>query len=121
MTKQNAALMQLIADKSMADYRKLIQHSGFWSWYVTVTPIEQISRLPIASRPVSRSSTREVDFEDLRAIPWVFAWTQTRYIVPGWFGAGEVLEALAEMHTPDLQSMYEHLAILPCRGQQCAA
>ncbi|MBR9990007.1 MAG: phosphoenolpyruvate carboxylase, partial [Gemmatimonadetes bacterium] len=52
------------------------------------TPIEQISRLPIASRPVSRKNAAEVAFDDLRAIPWVFAWTQTRYIVPGWYGVG---------------------------------
>ncbi len=106
--EQDAALMQQIADVSMTDYRKLIQHPDFWPWYVSVTPIEQISRLPIASRPVSRSSAHEVDFESLRAIPWVFAWTQTRYIVPGWYGAGEALESLILSHAEALQRMYQN-------------
>jgi phosphoenolpyruvate carboxylase len=82
------ALMDAIAERSMAAYRSLIDDPDFWDWYVAATPIEQISRLPIASRPVSRGSTDEVDFQGLRAIPWVFAWTQIRAIVPGWYGVG---------------------------------
>jgi phosphoenolpyruvate carboxylase len=81
----------------MAAYRALVDDPGFWTWYVRTTPIEAISRLPIASRPVSRGSSGQVDFEGLRAIPWNFAWTQTRYLVPGWYGLGTALsEALAE-------------------------
>jgi phosphoenolpyruvate carboxylase len=90
-------LMDRIAAVSMTQYRQLIDDPGLWSWYTTVTPIEQISRLPIASRPVSRGSGSEVDFESLRAIPWVFAWTQTRYIVPGWYGVGKGLLDLLEV------------------------
>ncbi|MEJ2503902.1 MAG: phosphoenolpyruvate carboxylase, partial [Gemmatimonadota bacterium] len=87
-TSEAAELMGRIAERSMTAYRGLIDDPGFWSWYVAATPIEQISRLPIASRPVSRGSATEVDFEGLRAIPWVFAWTQIRAIVPGWYGVG---------------------------------
>jgi phosphoenolpyruvate carboxylase len=86
------ALMDRVARSSMAAYRQLIDAPGFWEWYTTATPIEQISRLPIASRPVSRGGA-EVAFEDLRAIPWVFAWTQSRYLVPGWYGIGRALAA----------------------------
>jgi phosphoenolpyruvate carboxylase len=78
----------------MAAYRALIDDPELWPWYTCVTPIEQISRLPIASRPVSRKSAAEVDFETLRAIPWVFAWTQVRYLVPGWYGIGSALHEL---------------------------
>jgi phosphoenolpyruvate carboxylase len=85
------ALMDDISTASMRAYRELIDGDGFWPWYIRATPIEQISRLPIASRPVSRKNAAQVDFEDLRAIPWVFAWTQTRYIVPGWYGVGHAL------------------------------
>lgn len=85
-------LMTAIASRSMKAYRDLIDAPGFWEWYTTITPIEQISGLPIASRPVSRGSGAEVGFEDLRAIPWVFAWTQIRLIVPGWYGVGSGLE-----------------------------
>jgi phosphoenolpyruvate carboxylase len=89
-------LMEALARRSMAAYRELIDHPGLWRWYIHVTPIEQISRLPIASRPVSRKSASEVDFEGLRAIPWVFAWTQARYLVPGWFGVGTALQQTLE-------------------------
>ncbi len=85
----------LVARESMRAYRELIDDPGFWSWYTTATPIAQISRLPIASRPVSRGSG-QVDFEGLRAIPWNFAWTQTRYGVPGWYGMGAGLSAALE-------------------------
>ena len=88
--------MDEIADASMRAYRELIDADDFWDWYIRTTPIEQISRLPIASRPVSRKNAAEVAFDDLRAIPWVFAWTQTRYIVPGWYGVGHGLAAVME-------------------------
>ncbi|MGH7481612.1 MAG: phosphoenolpyruvate carboxylase, partial [Longimicrobiales bacterium] len=87
-TGEAAALMEGLAASSMRAYRSLIDDPAFWDWYVRTTPIEQISRLPIASRPVSRGAASEVDFEALRAIPWGFAWTQTRWLVPGWFGIG---------------------------------
>ena len=102
-----ASLLKTIAMTSMEAYRSLVHHPDLWPWYISVTPIEQISQLPIASRPVSRSSAQEVAFEDLRAIPWVFAWTQARYIVPGWFGAGAGLHALVKDHSADLQRMYK--------------
>lgn len=92
------AIMDRIADASMRAYRGLIDDDAFWPWYIRVTPIEQISRLPIASRPVSRKSAQDVAFDDLRAIPWGFAWTQTRYIAPGWYGIGS---ALAEVMQDD--------------------
>ena len=105
--KEDAAIMERIADVSMKAYRSLIHDPDFWPWYASSTPIEQISRLPIASRPVSRGSVHKVDFGDLRAIPWVFAWTQTRYIIPGWYGAGEGFEDILKEHSSDLQRMYK--------------
>ncbi len=67
----------------------------FWPFFARATPIAHISRLPIASRPVSRSGSAISSVDDLRAIPWVFAWIQSRYIVPGWFGLGSALEWFA--------------------------
>ena len=103
-----AKLMERIAHESMKAYRGLIDDPALWYWYTQITPIAQISRLPIASRPVSRKSADEVDFDSLRAIPWGFAWTQTRYMIPGWYGIGiglsqaiadeEGLHALREGH-----------------------
>ncbi|HKQ50092.1 MAG TPA: phosphoenolpyruvate carboxylase [Phycisphaerae bacterium] len=84
------ALMDQLALRSRQVYRELIDDPDFWSWYVEVSPIKEISGLPIASRPVSRAAAR-ADFENLRAIPWVFGWTQMRYNVPGWYGLGTAL------------------------------
>ena len=105
--KGDAVIMERIADVSMREYRSLIYDPDFWPWYASSTPIEQISRLPIASRPVSRGSVHKVDFGDLRAIPWVFSWTQTRYIIPGWYGAGEGFESILKEYASDLQRMYK--------------
>lgn len=98
--------MDLIAETAMKAYRDLIDHPDFWAWYTKITPIEHISRLPIASRPVSRKAAGEVDFEGLRAIPWVFAWTQTRYTIPGWYGTGAGLGAAMAEHEDILKDMY---------------
>lgn len=88
---EDAALMDALARRSMVLYRELVDAPGFWDWYISSTPIASISGLPIASRPISRKSADEVDFDDLRAIPWGFAWTQARYVVPGWYGVGGAL------------------------------
>jgi phosphoenolpyruvate carboxylase len=77
-----------------AAYERLVTDRERLTRYVTAaTPIEHIGELRIASRPARRSPG--VRFEDLRAIPWVFSWTQSRHGVPGWFGLGSALEALA--------------------------
>ncbi|MBO6576315.1 MAG: phosphoenolpyruvate carboxylase [Rhodothermales bacterium] len=98
--------MERIADHAMAAYRGLIDDPDFWGWYTSITPIEHISRLPIASRPVSRKAAGQVDFDGLRAIPWVFAWTQTRYTIPGWYGTGAGLGHVAEDAFETLREMY---------------
>jgi phosphoenolpyruvate carboxylase len=99
------AMMDDIARRSMTAYRELIDHPDFWGWYREVTPIEHIGNLPIASRPVSRKSAQEVEFDDLRAIPWVFGWTQTRYNVPGWYGMGAALSSLMEEDETNLERL----------------
>ena len=85
------ALMERLAARSMEAYRDLIDAPDFWPWYAAATPIAHIARLSIASRPISRKGVGELDFEGLRAIPWVFSWTQPRYTAPGWYGAGTAL------------------------------
>jgi phosphoenolpyruvate carboxylase len=90
-------------------YRALVHEDPeFWSFYTQATPIRYISRLPIASRPASRA--RQLGgLESLRAIPWVFAWIQNRYVVPGWYGLGSALKEYAERSEADtalLGTMY---------------
>ncbi|TVQ12906.1 MAG: phosphoenolpyruvate carboxylase [Balneolaceae bacterium] len=105
ITDEHFKMMERIATLSMQTYRDLIHRPGLWEWYTRITPIEHISRLPIASRPVSRKSGSEVDFESLRAIPWVFAWTQVRYNLPGWYGIGTALKTLIDESDDNLTNL----------------
>ena len=99
-------LMQRMADGSMAAYRALIEDPDTWAFYTTATPIAHIAGLPLASRPISRKGVGELDFEGLRAIPWVFSWTQTRYTIPGWYGVGAGLgQALDDGEEDTLRGM----------------
>jgi len=95
-SERAVALLDDLARRSMAAYRELIDDDGFGDWYTWATPIEHISRFPIASRPSVRGASAGVAFEALRAIPWVFAWTQVRYNVPGWYGTGAGLGGLLD-------------------------
>jgi phosphoenolpyruvate carboxylase len=97
-------LMQELSKYTMEAYRGLIDAPGFWEWYMQKTPIEHIGKLPIASRPVSRGAGGGLTFDGLRAIPWVFAWTQVRYNVPGWYGIGAGLKKLMD-NNPDAQDI----------------
>ena len=80
-------MMDVIADESRRAYRKLIYETpGFYQYFRTATPIDLIERMRIGSRPSARRSQSGI--EDLRAIPWVFSWTQARFVLPGWYGIG---------------------------------
>ena len=73
----------------------LVKAPGFAPWFATVTPMEEIGLLALGSRPARRGLSVE-SLEDLRAIPWVFAWTQARINLAGWFGLGSALEAVGD-------------------------
>jgi len=91
-TEEGKAVLEQMAAKSRSVYRAMVHEDpSFWTFFAQATPIAHISKLPIASRPVSRSGKALASVDDLRAIPWVFAWIQSRYIVPGWFGLGSAL------------------------------
>lgn len=90
-------VMATIAAASRAAYSQLIVHEpAFYEYFRQVTPIDAIERMQIGSRPASRGE-RE-GFQHLRALPWVFAWTQSRHMLPGWFGFGSGLQAAVERH-----------------------
>ncbi len=82
-------LVSQLASRSYATYRELVEQPGFIDFFSTATPIDEIENLPIGSRPSRRRGERTLD--DLRAIPWVFAWTQNRCIIPAWYGLGTSL------------------------------
>jgi phosphoenolpyruvate carboxylase len=88
--------LALMADTSRVRYERLVRAEGFVQFFRRVTPLAQISTLPIASRPVSRRLGAADELDDLRAIPWVFAWGQSRVNLPGWYGLGAGLEAVAQ-------------------------
>jgi phosphoenolpyruvate carboxylase len=96
--------MNALSATSRRSYRAFVERDGFVDYFRSATPVDVIERMTLGSRPASRRSMRGV--QDLRAIPWVFAWTQCRSILPGWYGLGSALEhgaqqfgeeALAEM------------------------
>src|SRR6476661_10776845 len=83
--------LEQLADISRRHYRALVyENPNFLPYYHTATPIAEISRLKIGSRPASRKNSGRI--EDLRAIPWVFSWMQSRHTLPGWYGLGYALE-----------------------------
>lgn len=85
-------ILTIISAESYTAYRKLVYETeGFIEYFKHATPIYFIQQLNIGSRPSKRKDTQNV--EDLRAIPWVFAWTQNRAIIPAWYGLGSGLEA----------------------------
>ncbi|MGH8214417.1 MAG: phosphoenolpyruvate carboxylase [Rhodanobacteraceae bacterium] len=85
-----ARRMDVLASAGRDAYREFVGGDGFVDYFRTATPIDVIERMTMGSRPASRRSMRGV--EDLRAIPWVFSWTQMRSILPGWYGLGTALE-----------------------------
>lgn len=84
--------MHLIVSHSRTAYRALLDAPGFMTFYRQATPIDAIGQSRIGSRPSRRTGHATLD--DLRAIPWVFSWNQSRFYVPGWYGVGSALDAL---------------------------
>jgi len=81
-------------DYSLESYQGLVRSEGFVSFFSQVTPIDIIESSRIGSRPARRTGKRT--FEDLRAIPWVFSWSQSRFFLTGWYGVGSALEKLRD-------------------------
>ena len=103
-----AGAMDALSHASFAEYRNLVYETpGFVPLFRAITPIREISTLNIGSRPASRTKSDRI--EDLRAIPWVFSWSQCRILLPGWYGAGTAFDAWAtdETRVALLQRMYQ--------------
>ena len=99
--------METMSTDAKATYRELIEHEGFLNYFDQSTPINEIETLPIGSRPARRGKRNSLD--DLRAIPWTFAWTQSRHILPAWYGLGTAFSKCVDSAEHDwdfLKSMY---------------
>ena len=99
-------VMEQMAETSFQAYRTLVEKPGFVEFFRQATPITEIEQLPIASRPSRRRGGNSLS--DLRAIPWVFSWTQSRVLIPAWFGLGTAMDSLlqAEDSAALLRDMY---------------
>src|SRR3989440_764135 len=101
--------MDVMAHESRSRYRALVyEDRGFQAYFEQATPIEEIAQLNTGSRPVSRGGTLAV--EDLRAIPWVFAWMQNRHLLPAWYGVGAAFQHFTQRPggLECLRDMYQH-------------
>lgn len=100
-------VMRTVAAHSLDRYRRLVfEDPGLNRYFRSATPIDVIERMQVGSRPATRDDSATI--ESLLAIPWVFGWTQSRYLLPGWFGVGSGLEAAVREHGPALlRTMWE--------------
>lgn len=104
-------LWSLLASSSKEAYTALIQMPEFMPFYSSATPIDALEISSIGSRPSRRTGQRTL--ADLRAIPWVFSWNQSRYYLPGWYGVGTALETLVQSQPGALATLQKHLKKSP--------
>ncbi len=104
------AVMERLSDDAFGAYRHVVRDTpGFYDYFVEATPVEELAHLQIGSRPSKRKKGSK-SLDDLRAIPWVFGWTQSRHLLPGWLAVGTALESFvaesAKRNTALLRRMY---------------
>lgn len=101
--------LPFLAEKSQEAYQELLKTDGFIDFYRQVTPIDALENSRIGSRPARRTGKKGHSIADLRAIPWVFSWTQARFYLPGWFGVGSALEALQSSSPTEFEALRDAL------------
>jgi len=100
-----------LAAASARAYRRLLEADGFMEFFRQATPIDALEQSRIGSRPSRR--TGQNSLADLRAIPWVFSWNQSRFYVPGWYGIGSALRELERNNAPDFRRLRDGIREWP--------
>lgn len=100
-------MMDRLVELARENYRKLLDHPKFIDFYTSATPIDVLEQSKIGSRPARRTGQRSLD--DLRSIPWVFSWNQSRFNLSGWFGTGKALGEFKKQY-PDYFEQLSRLA-----------
>lgn len=100
-------IAEMLCNSSAQAYRETLHSEGFVDFYSQTTPIDALEHNTIGSRPSRRSGVRSL--ADLRAIPWVFSWNQSRYYFPGWFGVGTGLQELKEKHHGEFELLQKNI------------
>jgi len=109
---RHAAIMEALSAAALHAYRALVRETpGFIDYWRESTPIAELSELNIGSRPASRHATQTID--DIRAIPWVFSWSQSRLMLPGWYGFGSAIESWTNEGRGKLEELREMHASWP--------
>ena len=100
-------LMDQMAERSCDIYRDYVcKQDDFVTYFRQATPEQELSSLPLGSRPSKRKSDGGI--ESLRAIPWIFAWTQNRLVVPSWLGSGQAIAEIADQESNTLEDMLDN-------------
>jgi phosphoenolpyruvate carboxylase len=100
-------VMEALSGAAQASYRGLVDHPDLLAYYQSASPLEEISLLNMGSRPARRFGARSLS--DLRAIPWVFAWSQNRHFVPGWYGVGSGILTFLQVRGPRGAAMLDRM------------
>jgi phosphoenolpyruvate carboxylase len=125
---RSRTILDELADLALQEYRSLVYETpGFVEFFRTVTPVAELAKLNIGSRPASRKPSDRI--EDLRAIPWVFSWSQCRLMLPGWFGTGKAIDRWVDGDTtraeelrdlgarwPFLRSVFSNMAMVMAKS-----
>ena len=99
--------MEAMSNLAYTAYRKLVEDPSLVPYFEAASPVEELASLNIGSRPARRTGRRTL--EDLRAIPWVFAWTQNRSMVPGWYGVGYALDQFIAVRSVDGMKLLQRM------------